>query len=46
MKGPSTSWPNGERRRGELPPIKMPRVDMGPALRGIRDAQQTAPQQP
>jgi general secretion pathway protein D len=31
---------------GKLPPIKMPRVDMGPALRGIRDAQQSAPPQP
>ncbi len=28
-----------------MPPVRMPRVDMGPAMRGIRDAQQNAPQQ-
>jgi len=28
-----------------MPPVRMPRVDMGPVMRGIRDAQQNAPQQ-
>ena len=29
---------------GGVQPVRMPRVDMGPALRGLRDAQQNVPQ--